>query len=37
MPLPERRARHKRFLERVTQWSARDWLNAQLADLGVVN
>src|SRR5205807_5126288 len=37
MPLPERRARHKRFLERVTQWSARDWLNAQLADLRVVN
>jgi trehalose 6-phosphate synthase len=35
MPLPERRARHKRFLRRVTSWSARDWLNAQLDDLGV--
>jgi trehalose 6-phosphate synthase len=35
MPGQERRARHARFLERVTRWSARDWLNAQLADLGV--
>jgi trehalose 6-phosphate synthase len=35
MPGPERRARHARFLERVIRWSARDWLSAQLADLGV--
>jgi trehalose 6-phosphate synthase len=35
MPLPERRARHARFLRRVTGWSARDWLSAQLDDLGV--
>jgi trehalose 6-phosphate synthase len=35
MPGPERRARHRRFRERVSTWSARDWLNAQLADLGV--
>lgn len=35
MPLPERKARHKRFLKRVTDWTARDWLNAQLEDLGV--
>jgi trehalose 6-phosphate synthase len=35
MPLAERRARHGRFLERVLRWSARDWLNAQLRDLGV--
>ena len=35
MPLNERRARHSRFLERVMRWSARDWLNAQLADLHV--
>jgi len=35
MPAAERRARHAVFLERVTRWSARDWLNAQLADLGV--
>jgi trehalose 6-phosphate synthase len=35
MPLAERRARHTRFLKRVTQWSAHDWLNAQLVDLGV--
>jgi trehalose 6-phosphate synthase len=36
MPATERRARHARFLQRVTRWSARHWLNAQLADLGVV-
>src|SRR6185436_14559102 len=35
MPAAERRARHAQFLERVTRWSARDWLSAQLADLGV--
>jgi trehalose 6-phosphate synthase len=35
MPAGERRARHGRFLERVTSWSARDWLSAQLSDLGV--
>jgi trehalose 6-phosphate synthase len=35
MPAADRRARHKRFLERVTRWSARDWLNAQLSDLGI--
>jgi trehalose 6-phosphate synthase len=35
MPAAERRTRHATFLERVNRWSARDWLNAQLADLGV--
>jgi trehalose 6-phosphate synthase len=35
MPHTERRARHARFRERVTGWSARDWLNAQMQDLGV--
>jgi trehalose 6-phosphate synthase len=35
MPQAERRARHTRFLRRVTNWSAHDWLNAQLVDLGV--
>jgi trehalose 6-phosphate synthase len=35
MSLVERRARHARFLKRVIDWSARDWLNAQLDDLGV--
>jgi trehalose 6-phosphate synthase len=35
MPATERKARHTRFLDNVTRWSARDWLNAQLADLGV--
>jgi trehalose 6-phosphate synthase len=35
MPANERRARHSRFLGRVMRWSARDWLNAQLADLHV--
>jgi trehalose 6-phosphate synthase len=35
MPLDERRTRHARFLKRVTQWSAHDWLNAQLVDLKV--
>lgn len=35
MPAAERRQRHARFRERVTRWSARDWLSAQLADLGV--
>jgi trehalose 6-phosphate synthase len=36
MPVKERKRRHTRFLQRVQSWSARDWLNAQLADLGVV-
>jgi trehalose 6-phosphate synthase len=35
MPVGERHARHQRFLSRVLNWSARDWLNAQLADLKV--
>jgi trehalose 6-phosphate synthase len=35
MPLGERRGRHRRFLQNVTRWSASDWLNAQLTDLGV--
>jgi trehalose 6-phosphate synthase len=35
MPAAERRVRHRRFLDRVLKWSARDWLTAQLADLGV--
>jgi trehalose 6-phosphate synthase len=35
MPLAERSARHSRFADRVNRWSARDWLNAQLADLHV--
>ena len=35
MPPAERRARHIRFLDRVMRWTARDWLNAQLADLHV--
>jgi hypothetical protein len=35
MPVVERLARHARFLEHIEQWTARDWLNAQLADLHV--
>jgi len=35
MPPTERRTRHDRFVGRVMRWSARDWLNAQLADLHV--
>ena len=35
MPQAERRARHVRFSDRVREWTARDWLNAQLSDLGV--
>jgi trehalose 6-phosphate synthase len=35
MPAAERRARHSRFLARVNAWTARDWLSAQLRDLGV--
>lgn len=35
MSAADKRARHSRFLERVMRWSARDWLNAQLADLHV--
>src|SRR5579871_5385550 len=37
MPSAERRARHAQFLARVVDWSARDWLNAQLADLHVTD
>jgi trehalose 6-phosphate synthase len=37
MPGTQRRERHARFLESVTRWTARDWLNAQLADLGVTS
>jgi trehalose 6-phosphate synthase len=37
MGLDERRERHARFLERVNAWTARDWLNAQLRDLGVAD
>ncbi|MBV9597264.1 MAG: trehalose-6-phosphate synthase [Chloroflexi bacterium] len=37
MPPAEQRERHARFLGRVLRWSARDWINAQLADLGVEN
>ena len=36
MPVAERKARHTRFLDRVMRWTGRDWLNAQLADLGGV-
>jgi len=35
MPAAERLARHAVFKDRVTRWSARDWLEAQLQDLGV--
>jgi trehalose 6-phosphate synthase len=35
MPVHERRRRHEQFLDRVQAWTARDWLNAQLGDLGV--
>ncbi|HYY88905.1 MAG TPA: trehalose-6-phosphate synthase [Chloroflexota bacterium] len=35
MPATERRARHGRLHQRVVRWTARDWLAAQLADLGV--
>jgi trehalose 6-phosphate synthase len=35
MPSAERRQRHAVFLERINRWSARDWLSAQLTDLGV--
>jgi trehalose 6-phosphate synthase len=35
MPAAERRERYTRFHTRVQAWTARDWLNAQLADLGV--
>jgi trehalose 6-phosphate synthase len=35
MPAAERLARHAVFKDRVTRWSARDWLKAQLQDLGV--
>jgi hypothetical protein len=35
MPVRERQRRHADFLRRVQSWTARDWLSAQLADLGV--
>lgn len=35
MPAPERSARLSRFRARVLEWTAADWLGAQLADLGV--
>jgi trehalose 6-phosphate synthase len=35
MPEPERAARLARFRGRVTRWTARDWLSAQLDDLGL--
>jgi trehalose 6-phosphate synthase len=35
MPVPERAARLARFRGRVTRWTARDWLSAQLDDLGL--
>jgi trehalose 6-phosphate synthase len=35
MPLAERTARRARLLARVSGWTARDWLAAQLADLGL--
>ena len=35
MPAAERRERYTRFHTRVQAWTARDWLNAQLADLGL--
>jgi trehalose 6-phosphate synthase len=35
MSAVERRERHARLLDHVTRWTARDWLNAQLADLHV--
>jgi trehalose 6-phosphate synthase len=35
MPIAEQRKRHKLFRDRVLKWSARDWLSAQLGDLGV--
>jgi trehalose 6-phosphate synthase len=34
MPESERAARLARFRDRVTRWTARDWLSAQLVDLG---
>jgi trehalose-6-phosphate synthase len=35
MPAAERRERFTQFHTRVQAWTARDWLNAQLADLGL--
>jgi trehalose 6-phosphate synthase len=35
MPAAERHERYARFHTRIQAWTARDWLNAQLADLGV--
>src|SRR5688572_28865958 len=35
MPASERAARLARFRDRVTRWTARDWLSAQLDDLGL--
>jgi trehalose 6-phosphate synthase len=35
MPAPERADRLARFRERITRWTARSWLSAQLNDLGL--
>jgi trehalose 6-phosphate synthase len=35
MPESERAARLDRFRDRVSRWTARDWLSAQLGDLGL--
>ncbi len=35
MPAPRRKARHAQFQKVVNTWSARDWLEAQLRDLGL--
>ncbi len=35
MPLAERRERLNRFRASIEQWTARDWLSAQLRDLGL--
>ena len=35
MPLTERAVRLARFRDRITQWTASDWLAAQLTDLGL--
>ena len=35
MPLPERAVRLAYFRDRITRWTASDWLAAQLTDLGL--
>jgi trehalose 6-phosphate synthase len=35
MPAAKRKARHTEFLKIVNNWSARDWLEAQMRDLGL--